>query len=181
MFLSGGRPQIVVTNIDPAADLPVRIIGDANPAGFGEAFKPHRGVDAFAENIVFIDDDIADMQADPELDPQIRRDFSVLRGDPALELDCAARGIDRAGEFEQHAVAGGLDDAPAMRGDGRIDEVLAQGLQPGPHALGVGSHQAAIVGDIRRHYRRQSSFEAIVSQTVSQDPDAPAGLLENAG
>jgi hypothetical protein len=44
-------------------------------------------------------------------------------------LGGAAHGIDDAGEFHQHAVSGGLDDAAVMLRDLRINQLPSCGLQ----------------------------------------------------
>lgn len=58
------KSQIVEDNVDFAADLPVRIVGDANAAGLCNAFKARCDVDAVAEDIIVIDNDVADMNPD---------------------------------------------------------------------------------------------------------------------
>jgi hypothetical protein len=45
-------------------------------------------------------------------------------------LDRAAHRVDDARELDQHAVAGGLDDAPAMLGDLGINQFAPVRLQP---------------------------------------------------
>ena len=77
----------------------------------------------------------------------------------ALHLDRAAHRIDDAGELDQQAVAGGLDDAAAMLGDLGIDERLSTGLEPGERAFLVGTHQPAITGDIGRQDGREASLD----------------------
>ena len=47
----------------------MRVIGDADAAGLRNSFKPRRDVDAVAKDIVVVDDDVADMDADPKFDP----------------------------------------------------------------------------------------------------------------
>ena len=47
-----------------AANLPVCIVGNANAARFGDSLKTRRDVDSIAENIVVVDDDVADVNAD---------------------------------------------------------------------------------------------------------------------
>src|SRR3954451_9357930 len=42
---------------------------DADPAGIGDLLDARRDVDAVAENIVLVDDDVAEVDADPELHP----------------------------------------------------------------------------------------------------------------
>ena len=61
-----------------------------------------------------------------------------------LHLDGEGDGIDHAGEFEQHAVAGGLDDAAVMLGYRRIDQFPAMRLERGERPDLVDAHQAAV-------------------------------------
>ena len=98
------------------------------PPGSASAFEPRRDVDAVAEDVAVLDDDVADIDADAELDAPLRRHVGVALGHPALHLDGAAHRIDDAGELDQQAVAGGLDDAAAVLGDLRIDQLAAMRL-----------------------------------------------------
>ena len=53
----------------------------------------------------------------------------VALGHLALHLDRAAHRVDDAGELDQQAVAGGLDDAAAMLRDLGIEQFAPQRLQ----------------------------------------------------
>ena len=55
------------------------------------------------------------------------------RDQAVLHLDRAAHRVDHAAELDDAAVAGALDDAPVVGGDGRIDEIAAEAL-PSPLA-----------------------------------------------
>src|SRR4051794_888220 len=158
------RSQIVVDNIDLAANLPVGVIRDADATGFRDPLKARGNIDAIAKDIVVVDDDIADVDTDPEFNPDTLRDVGVLHGHAALDLNRAAGGIDGAGKLDQHSVAGSLDDATAMRGDYWIEQRLSERLQIGKRAFLVTSHQTAVTGDIRRQDRCQSSFHALAAQ-----------------
>jgi hypothetical protein len=147
----------------------LRVIGNADAAGFRNPFETCRDIDAVAEDIVVVKDDVADVNADPELDPHLRRNIGVLPGHGALDLERATRRIDRAGEFHQQAVAGGLDDTAAMRGDRWIDKHLSQRFQVGQRAFFVAAHQTAVAGDIRRQHGRQPSFHALTVQKCPLD------------
>jgi hypothetical protein len=57
----------------------------------------------------------------------------------------AAHGIDGGGEFNQETLAGGLDHATAMLGDGRVQNVRPRGVQ---------RDQARIADHVRGEYRR---------------------------
>jgi hypothetical protein len=89
-----------------------------------------------------------------------------------LNFDRAARRIDRAGEFHQQAVTGGLDDASAMLGNSRIDDGFSDGLEPGQRAFFVGAHQPAIASNIRRQHCRKPPFHPRAGQTAP-----PSGLV----
>ena len=87
------------------------IIGDADAAGFRDPLQTRGDVDAIAKNIVLIDDDIADVYADTKFNPNILRYVGVLLSHSALDVDGATSCAYGAGELDQHAVAGCLDDA----------------------------------------------------------------------
>ena len=136
----------------------------AIPPDFGNAFEPSRKIDAVAENVVAVDDDVADMNADAEFEPDFLRDVGVLSGNAALDFHSAAHCIHGTGEFQQHTVAGGLDDAATMRGYSRVNKGLSDSLQPGQRAFLVSPHQAAIPGYICREDCRQPSFHPLAGQ-----------------
>src|SRR5262245_52067964 len=83
--------------VELATDLAHGIFGDTNRARLGDALQARRDVDAVAENIVLLDDDVADMYADAELDPPVLRQIGIARGHPALNCQCATHRIDDAG------------------------------------------------------------------------------------
>ena len=92
--------------MDLAADLALRVVGDADAAGLGDLLKPRGDIDAVAEDIVGFDHDVAEMNADAEFNSDILRQCGVLFRHAALDFDRAARGVDGAGEFDQHFVTG---------------------------------------------------------------------------
>ena len=64
------------------------------------------------------------------------------------------------GELDQRAVAHQLDDAAAVLGDQRLDELLAQRLQARDRAGLVGPHEPAVADHVRGQNRRQLPFHA---------------------
>ena len=121
---------------------------DADPARLGQGFQTRRDVHAVAVDVVLVDDDVAEVQPDAILDAPLRRHLDIALGHSALDLDSTAHGIDDAGEFDQDAVAGELDGAPAMLLDLRIDQLAPMALQRGERAFLVNPHQARVTGDI---------------------------------
>ena len=75
-------------------------------------------------------------------------DVGVAPRHPALDLGRALHGVGDALELDQHAVAGGLDDAAAVLGDGRIDELEPVGLEPRKRARLVDLHQPAVADHV---------------------------------
>ena len=69
----GLRPHIITDNLDLAPNLSMGVIGHANGARFGDAFKAGGNVDAIPEDVVVVDDDVADVDADAKFDPLILR------------------------------------------------------------------------------------------------------------
>ena len=143
-------------------------IGHANPARFGNTFKPSGNVDAVAKDVVVVDDDIADMDAEPEFNSHILRDVGVLRGHRALDLNRATGCIDGAGEFHKHAVTGRLDDAATVGSYSRVNKSFSGRLESGQCAFLVGTHEATISSDICRQHSRQSPFYPVARQRSPQ-------------
>ena len=99
------------------ADLIPHDAADTDPARLGEGFEPRGDVDAIAKDVVVVDDDVAEIDADAEFDALALGHIGVALGYPALDLGRTAHRIDDALELDEHPVAGGLDDAAATFGD----------------------------------------------------------------
>jgi len=84
--------------LDLAGDLTLPSSELQTPPGFRDAFQPRGDVDAIAKDIVVVDDDVADVNADAEFDSGVLRHIGILPGHAALELDRRARRIHRAGD-----------------------------------------------------------------------------------
>ena len=68
-------------------------------------------------DVIFLNDHVAQIDADPELYPPRWRDVRVASRHPPLNFGSAQHRVGHAVELEQHAVAGGLDDAAAVLRD----------------------------------------------------------------
>jgi hypothetical protein len=66
------------------------------------------------------------MNADAELDAPYWRRPGVALDHAALHFDRAAHRVDYAAKLDENAVAGALNDAPMMGGDGGIDQIASQ-------------------------------------------------------
>src|SRR5262249_22486848 len=115
-YRTGHVLKRLLTQIDePEFELvPDLIVGgrrDADAAGFCNAFEPSGDVDAVAENIVTIDDDISDI--DPDAKGNGLRCANAALRHLLLYRHRAGNCVYCARKFHQHAIAGGLDDAAA--------------------------------------------------------------------
>ena len=154
--------HVLERRVELAAHLPVGVVGDADAAGLGDAFEARGDVDAVAENVAVLDDDVADVDADAELDALVLRHAGVALGHAALDRDRAAHGVDDAGELDQDAVAGGLDDAAGMLGDLGIDQLAAMRLEARQRAFLVVADQPAVAGDVGCEDGGQPPLNAIL-------------------
>ena len=153
--LDGLLAHVLEAEAQLVSHLVVDLARNHDAAGLGERLQPRGHVDAVAINIVVVADDVADVDADAELDAPIGWHIGIAFGHAALDFDGAAHSIDDADEFHQHAVAGGLDDAAPVLGDLGIDQFLAMRLELAKRAFLVDAHQPAVAGDVARENRGQ--------------------------
>ena len=150
-----GRAEIVDREIEPPFDLPIGVLGQADRAGRADAFQPRGDIDSVAHQIaVGLLDDIAKMDADAEFDAALGRQARVALDEAVLHFDRATHGVDHAAELDEAAVAGALDDPPAMRGDGGVDQIAAQPPQARQGAILVRASQPAVADHIGDQDRR---------------------------
>ncbi len=147
--------------LDLAPHLAKSVVGDANAARRGQPLEPCGDVDAIAEEIVAVEDHVAEIDPDPELDAAVGRIDGVALRHRLLHRDGTAHRVDDAAELGQHPVACGLDDAALMLGDAGIDQLIAVRLQPRERAFLVLAHQPAVARDIGRQDRRQPALDPL--------------------
>ena len=93
-------------------DLVVDAAGDADAARLGQALQPRRDIDAVAVEVVALDDDVAEIDADAQHDTprlrQVRIRSAIIRRCSSTAHVTASTALR---ELDQHAVAHQLDDA----------------------------------------------------------------------
>ena len=97
------------------------------------------------------------MDADPKFDALVGRDLSVALDHRPLDFNGAVHRVDDTPELDNCAVAGALDDAAVVHGDGRIDQVAAERPQPRQNPVLVGSGKPRIADDVGHQDRRELS------------------------
>src|SRR6202012_4467971 len=126
------------------------------------AFDPGGDVDAVAKDVLALDDDIADIDPDPEPNRIVDWDIGIALAQLSLDFDSASDCIDGAGEFHQHAVAHELDDTSRMRADCWIDQRTTQGIQTRQRPSLIHAHKARVADHIGRHNCRKPPLKAFL-------------------
>jgi hypothetical protein len=149
-------PEINECFLDPVTHLAVGVIGEADTSRLSNPFEARCNVDAVAHQIaVALLDHVPQVDANAKLDAALGRQPSVALDHAVLHVDGAADGVDDASELDEDAVAGTLDDAAMMQGDGWINQVAAQRPQPRQRSLLVGSGKPALASHIGRQNGRE--------------------------
>ena len=125
------RTEILEPAIELAPHLLEDRLGDADAAGLGDALQPRGDVDAFAVEVAALHDHVAHVDADPQVDPSLRRQIVVRLRHGRLQAHGALDGVHGTAELDQRAVADQLEDPSAMRRDQRLQDLRA----PGPQSL----------------------------------------------
>src|SRR6185437_15002490 len=89
-----------------------------------------------------VDHDIAEIDADTELDAPLAPHIGIEDGHALLNAQCAANRIHHAGELDEQAVADRLHQATAMLGNRGIDQVAPQCSETSQPAFLIQPRQA---------------------------------------
>src|SRR5829696_6500474 len=111
--------------------------GSASPSG---------NVHTVAENVIAIDDDVADVDAEPILDALLRRQNA--RRETSLHRDRTADRVDHAHKLDENPIAGRLDHATAVCSQLGIDALSPQRTQSVERALLVAFDKATVFRNI---------------------------------
>src|SRR5262249_2038998 len=100
MFLSCCSPISRRANsVLPAVSPRTRAEND-NAARLSQAFEPGCDVDAIAKDVAILDDDVAHVDADTQIDALVRWQRGIAFGHCSLDLGRTAQGVDDAGELD---------------------------------------------------------------------------------
>jgi hypothetical protein len=143
LFADVGKP-----NLELAAHLLLHEVRHANATGIGQLLQACCDVHAVAEDVVAVNDDVANVYADAERDAVLPRDVGVVRSHRGLDADDAAHGINYARELQQQPVARRLDDAPAVLADFRVDHRAPQRLQGSQRTALIAAHKPRVARNV---------------------------------
>jgi hypothetical protein len=122
--------------------------GNGDAARPGERLYPVRDIDAVAMDVLTFDDDVPEIDADPEFEPLTRGQGRIHFRLLLLRVDGTAQGVNDTVELDQQAVAHGLDQTAAVFCDLRLEYLLHVALEAEARSLLVDLAQAAITNDI---------------------------------
>ena len=94
---------------------------DQDAAGRRGAFEADRDVHAVAVELVVVDHQVTEVEADAEHDGGVRRLMAVGVGHRLLDLDGGAQRLDCARELDHGPIAGELDHPAAVTPHGGLD------------------------------------------------------------
>jgi hypothetical protein len=143
---------------------------DAKPAGFCKRFEPSRDVHAIAVDVVAVDDDVADVDANPEDDPPVLRDTGIPSHHAVLNCHSAGDRIHHTWKLDEDAVSGGLHHSAVMPRNGGIGEFSADGLQIAQRADLIDTHKAAVANDVACEDRGKPSLNGCLIWHVCRLP-----------
>ena len=116
----------------------------ADPSRLCQTFEPSRDIHAIAEDVPVLNNDVALMDADAELDPIVGRNRLIAVGHTGLHLGRAAQRVHDTAELDQKPVACRLDEPAVTRGNGRIDQLRPDSPKPCENGVFILPHEAGI-------------------------------------
>jgi hypothetical protein len=129
IFLRVWGAHILQGALNLATNLPVSIVGNANPTRLCDPFETHCNIDTITKDIIVCDDNITEVNADAKFDPLVLRHIGILFCHAALDVVGTSHGVDHAGELNESAVPGVLDDTSVMLSDFGIEKRLSESFQ----------------------------------------------------
>ena len=134
--------------IEPIAHLIANYPAEAYPAGLSQRLQPCRHVHPIAEDVVFFNDYVAEVDADAEPDAPLLGHLGLSVGHPALDLDGTADCINHTGKLRQEAVPGVLYDPAPVVCDLGIYQLAEMCLQALMRPFFILAHQTRIARHI---------------------------------
>ena len=92
-------------------------------ARHGQALKSRCHIHSVAEDVLFINDDVAEVNSNPECDYLVRRQIRVARLQATLDIGRTSNRVHYAWKLSQYYVAGRLKDTTLVLIDLGIDDL----------------------------------------------------------
>jgi hypothetical protein len=148
-------------------DMGMDSFGDAYPARRCQRLETCGDIDAIAHEIVAIDDDVAEIDADAKAHAIGLGQARIVLVDLELNFGGAADRFDGARELGDDAVPRTSEDAPLMLRDQAVED-LAMRLERGQSPFLVPANEPAIADHISREDGSHSALNAIHNHASSR-------------
>ncbi len=125
--------------------------------------------------VAVLEDDVAKIDSDAELDTPIVRHVRVAPSQALLDLDRGTHGIGHTVKLDQQAVAGRLDDTAMVPFDHGINQLDAVRSETGKRAAFVHFHEPTVADHVRRNDCRQPVFH-LYRPNISRVKQTPYSL-----
>lgn len=126
--------------------------GQQNRARLRHRLQARRDIDTIAVKVILLDEDIAQIDADPQPDLACPDGIASALG-TSLQVDRALDGFNHASELDQEAVPHGLEDATLVLCCRRLNQVVPAPIQGRQRSGLIRFHEPGIVDDIGRQDR----------------------------
>ena len=117
--------QVVVGEVEFRLDVIISLLGDVDATRLGQLLQARRDIDALAVTVIALDDDVAEVDADADIDAAIVGESLIALCHLPLHYDRALQGVDDTGELRQQPVAHQFEDVAVVLLDFRLEQLLA--------------------------------------------------------
>jgi hypothetical protein len=133
------------------------------PPGSANPLQSGRNVHPIAIEVSAIDDHVAEIDPNAELNSFLRRNFGIALPHALLDLDRAADCIHDARKLDENAIARRFHDTTAVLLSFGVDQLSAIFLKARERACLICTHQPAIAGNVGSEYGGELAFDLIGS------------------
>jgi len=136
----------------------VHDVGDTHPTGPTDTFETCGDVDSIAKNVVFVYNDITEVDSNSILDPRISTGGRLSDRHRFLNRNRTINGIDHADKLGKHAVSGRFHDSSVVLLDQRIDQINSVAPLPVKCPQFVDFHEPRKTHHVRNKHCSESPF-----------------------
>ena len=115
------RAQVLERQGDLVAHVAVHVLRDRDAAGLGERLHTRRHIHPVAEDIGAVDDHVADVDANAEVEALVGRQFLIALPKRVLDVDRRRERLDHPRKIGEHAVTASLHDSAIVACDQAVD------------------------------------------------------------
>jgi hypothetical protein len=156
--------HVIEGKIQFIANFIVNDCRQADSPRLSQRFQPRRDVHSVSVDFTILDEDVPEINPDPQYNPLLLWRSRIPLGHPQLDLDGARDRLHDTWKFDKETVARRSDDATLVLGDLGGDELIAMLAQPRESADFVLSHEAAVSDDIGGENGRKSALNPLLAR-----------------